>query len=104
MNAAVIGVGHVGLVTAVCLSDFGLVVTCADKNSTTIDLLQRGGSPFFEPGVAALVRKNVHDPIANGNALNTRQSTRYLLHRPLRCGTASRLPSGSHRMVRVPKS
>jgi UDPglucose 6-dehydrogenase len=59
MNAAVIGAGHVGLVAAACLSDFGLVVTCVDRDSGTIDLLQRGGVPFYEPGLEELVRKNV---------------------------------------------
>jgi UDPglucose 6-dehydrogenase len=59
MNAAVIGAGHVGLVTAACLSDFGLVVTCVDKDCGVMDLLQRGELPFYEPGLEELVRKNV---------------------------------------------
>lgn len=51
MNATVIGAGYVGLVTAVCLADFGLQVICIDQNKVRIKNLQKGEIPIFEPGL-----------------------------------------------------
>ena len=41
MNVTVIGTGYVGLVSGACLSDFGHIVTCVDKDATKIDLSSR---------------------------------------------------------------
>jgi UDPglucose 6-dehydrogenase len=49
----------VGLVSGVCFSDFGHDVTCVDKNPDKIAMLLRGEVPIFEPGLDALMAKNV---------------------------------------------
>ena len=36
MNIAVIGTGYVGLVTGACFSEFGVQVTCVDKQEEKI--------------------------------------------------------------------
>jgi UDPglucose 6-dehydrogenase len=54
-----IGTGYVGLVSGVCFSDFGHVVTCIDKDTGKIRELQKGNLPIFEPGLDALVASNV---------------------------------------------
>ncbi len=59
MRVAVIGAGYVGLVSGVCLADFGHQVTCIDKDSRRIAALKRGEIPIFEPGLDALVEANV---------------------------------------------
>jgi UDPglucose 6-dehydrogenase len=59
MKIAVIGTGYVGLVTGACLSDTGATVTCVDIDSSKIDRLVRGEIPIFEPGLDALVSRNV---------------------------------------------
>ncbi len=59
MHVTVIGTGYVGLVSGACLSDFGHQVVCADTDAAKIAQLERGEIPIFEPGLDALVKRNV---------------------------------------------
>ncbi|MBI5643830.1 MAG: UDP-glucose/GDP-mannose dehydrogenase family protein [Deltaproteobacteria bacterium] len=61
MNICVIGTGYVGLVTGTCFADFGVNVSCVDKDVEKIDMLKRGEIPIFEPGLKELVDKNIND-------------------------------------------
>jgi UDPglucose 6-dehydrogenase len=58
MNICMVGTGYVGLVTAACLADFGMDVTCVDKDEAKIALLRKGISPIYEPGLEELIHKN----------------------------------------------
>jgi len=58
MHIAVVGSGYVGLVTGACLADFGMDVTCVDKDARKIKMLEEGRIPIYEPGLDALVAKN----------------------------------------------
>lgn len=58
MQIAVIGTGYVGLVTGVCLSEFGFRVTCIDKDGDKIAKLQQQIMPIFEAGLEKLVDSN----------------------------------------------
>jgi hypothetical protein len=51
-----------GLVSGVCLADFGLNVVCVDKDSEKISALTRRETPIFEPGLDEL-RSRKADPI-----------------------------------------
>ncbi|RSK28673.1 UDP-glucose/GDP-mannose dehydrogenase family protein [Bacillus sp. HMF5848] len=59
MKIAIAGTGYVGLVTGVCLSDIGHVVTCVDIDEKKVDLMKKGVSPIYEPGLDELMRKNI---------------------------------------------
>ncbi|WP_375572039.1 UDP-glucose/GDP-mannose dehydrogenase family protein [Seohaeicola saemankumensis] len=59
MKIAMIGTGYVGLVSGVCFSDFGHDVVCVDKDPAKIAKLNAGVVPIFEPGLDALMVKNV---------------------------------------------
>lgn len=59
MKIAMIGTGYVGLVSGVCFSDFGHEVICVDKDPSKIERLNKGEVPIYEPGLEALMLKNV---------------------------------------------
>ncbi|AMJ59125.1 UDP-glucose dehydrogenase family protein [Bosea sp. PAMC 26642] len=61
MRVTMIGSGYVGLVSGACFADFGHVVTCVDTDEAKIAALKRGEMPIFEPGLDALVAKNVRE-------------------------------------------
>jgi UDPglucose 6-dehydrogenase len=54
-----IGAGYVGLVSAACFSEFGWEVTCVDKDEGRLAELGRGVSPIYEPGLEALMARNM---------------------------------------------
>ncbi|MEH7012925.1 UDP-glucose/GDP-mannose dehydrogenase family protein [Neobacillus niacini] len=59
MKITVAGAGNVGLVTAVCFAEAGHQVTCLDTQKEKIEILEKGQTPFFEPGLEPLLEKNL---------------------------------------------
>tara|TARA_Y100000588_G_C14202644_1_gene903152 strand:+ start:131 stop:1456 length:1326 start_codon:yes stop_codon:yes gene_type:complete len=59
MRIAMIGTGYVGLVSGACFSEFGTQVICVDKDRGKIQQLENGDIPIYEPGLKALVSKNI---------------------------------------------
>lgn len=59
MKIAIIGTGYVGLVSGACFADLGHEIVCIDTNLKKIRSLQKGITPFFEPQLSSLVKKNI---------------------------------------------
>ncbi|HEV2364102.1 MAG TPA: UDP-glucose/GDP-mannose dehydrogenase family protein [Caulobacteraceae bacterium] len=59
MRVAMVGTGYVGLVSGACFADFGHTVTCVDSDADKIEALDRGEPPIYEPGLPALLARNV---------------------------------------------
>lgn len=59
MKVAVAGTGYVGLVTGVCLAEYGHSVSCIDIDEKKIALLKAGISPIYEPDLEELMKKNM---------------------------------------------
>lgn len=59
MKISVVGTGYVGLVSGTCFAEFGIEVTCVDKDAHKIKMLKDGGIPIYEPGLDDLVAKQV---------------------------------------------
>ena len=59
MKITMTGTGYVGLVTGTCLAEVGNDVLCLDVDARKIALLNDGGVPIHEPGLAPLVRRNI---------------------------------------------
>jgi UDPglucose 6-dehydrogenase len=59
MKIAMVGTGYVGLVSGVCLSDFGHEVVCVDLDAAKIARLRAGEVPIYEPGLQSLMARNI---------------------------------------------
>lgn len=57
MQLAVIGTGYVGLVAGTCFAENGHRVVCIDKDENKIRVLNDGGVPIYEPGLAELIAR-----------------------------------------------
>jgi UDPglucose 6-dehydrogenase len=59
MRLTIFGSGYVGLVTGACLAEVGNNVLCVDVDERKVEMLKRGESPIYEPGLDELLRKNL---------------------------------------------
>ena len=59
LKIAVLGLGHVGLPTALGLADLGWEIVGADDDRAKISMIQSGQVPFHEPGLQDLLTKHL---------------------------------------------
>jgi UDPglucose 6-dehydrogenase len=65
MTISVVGAGYVGLVTAAVFANFGNKVYCLEINPDKLSKLKSGESPFFEPGLEELLKRNLKNKNIN---------------------------------------
>ncbi|ABN52584.1 nucleotide sugar dehydrogenase [Acetivibrio thermocellus ATCC 27405] len=58
-KVAMFGTGYVGLVSGVCIADFGINVICVDVDKEKIDGLNNGKIPIYEPGLDVFLERNI---------------------------------------------
>lgn len=58
MKIVVAGTGYVGLVTGACLAHVGHNVTCVDIDEKKVELMKKGISPIYEPGLDVILKEN----------------------------------------------
>ena len=59
MRIAVIGTGHVGLVTCATMAEIGHEVVGVDQDPAKLETIRRGRSPFYEPGLDDVLGRNL---------------------------------------------
>ena len=59
MRVSIVGSGYVGLVSGAGLSDVGHHVLCMDIDRERVDSLRKGNVPIYEPGLDALIERNI---------------------------------------------
>ncbi len=59
MKITIFGSGYVGLVTGACLAEVGNEVLCVDIDVRKIEMLKNAQMPIYEPGLDAMVQRNV---------------------------------------------
>ena len=60
MKVCVLGLWHLGSVTAACLASVGHDVTGLDSNSGIVEKLQQAEPPVSEPGLDSLIREGIN--------------------------------------------
>ena len=58
MKLTMVGTGYVGLVTGACFAETGNDVVCLDVDSAKVEMLRRGESPIYEPGLSEMIVRN----------------------------------------------
>jgi len=89
MNITIVGTGYVGLVTGVCFAEFGVHVTCVDKDEERIDKLARGETPIHEPQLGEMLQRNLQQGRIHFTT-NTEQAVRQSLVIFIAVGTPSK--------------
>ena len=58
MKLTMVGTGYVGLVTGACFAETGNDVVCLDVDAAKVEMLRRGESPIYEPGLSEMIVRN----------------------------------------------
>lgn len=59
MQIGIYGSGYLGTVMAACMADFGVPVTCYDRDETRLAHIAELNLPFHEPNLKEMVRRNI---------------------------------------------
>ncbi len=61
MKISIVGTGYVGLITGTYLASLGHTVVCIDNDKNKVLKINQGQSPFYEPDVDKLLKKNLKE-------------------------------------------
>ncbi len=75
MRVTVVGMGRVGLTTAIALEYLGHEVAAVDRDKRLVATLRRGELPFHEPGLASLWRNTRIAPVTELSPQHLRADT-----------------------------
>ena len=67
-KVGVLGLGHVGLPTALGLAELGWSVVGTDSDARKVDLVREGEAPFYEPDMESLLRKHLDSGLFTATA------------------------------------
>lgn len=56
---AIIGTGYVGIVTGSCFAESGNKVICVDIDHNKVEMMKKGISPIYEPGLDDILKRNL---------------------------------------------
>ncbi len=59
LRVGVLGLGHVGLPTALGFAELGWPVVGTDSDKAKVEMVRQGKAPFYEPGLAELLAKHL---------------------------------------------
>ena len=59
MQIGIYGSGYLGTVMAACMADFGVPVTCYDRDEARLAQIAELNLPFHEPNLKEMVRRNI---------------------------------------------
>ena len=71
MRVSIVGTGYVGLVTGACLCEKGHEVVCVDTDLRKVEAIAQAKAPFHEPGLDALLARQVGTLLSATAALRT---------------------------------
>lgn len=60
-SASVVGLGFVGLATAVCFAKLGMRVLGVDIDKRKVSMISKGSAPFHEPGLEELLKESIRN-------------------------------------------
>ena len=60
MKISIVCTGYVGLITGVCLADFGNDIICVDNDKEKIDILNKDQLTIYEPRPKEILERNRH--------------------------------------------
>jgi len=67
------GLGYVGCVSSACLAELGHNILGVDRDLHKVEMIRKGGSPFFEPGLGEIIERNVAAGRLRAGSLNSEE-------------------------------